>query len=131
MFGCFFLMIRRPPRSTRTDTLFPDTTLFRSLGAARIAGHAARCTAAQRRRGPVQGAGCSAGEPRVRIGLPFRALTDLLAVALQDALPPPLTAPETLRPTPSTVPPTVPVPPSDPPNEPPSPPTPEEPTSET
>src|SRR3546814_7543452 len=26
-----FLMIRRPPRSTRTDTLFPYTTLFRSL----------------------------------------------------------------------------------------------------
>src|SRR3546814_5114945 len=25
-------MIRRPPRSTRTDTLFPYTTLFRSLG---------------------------------------------------------------------------------------------------
>src|SRR3546814_14611849 len=25
-----FLKIRRPPRSTRTDTLFPDTTLFRS-----------------------------------------------------------------------------------------------------
>src|SRR3546814_16157552 len=24
-------MIRRPPRSTRTDTLFPDTTLFRSV----------------------------------------------------------------------------------------------------
>src|SRR3546814_5085496 len=24
-------MIRRPPRSTRTDTLFPDTTLFRSI----------------------------------------------------------------------------------------------------
>src|SRR3546814_19736346 len=32
-FVCFFfLMIRRPPRSTRTDTLFPYTTLFRSLG---------------------------------------------------------------------------------------------------
>src|SRR3546814_4012437 len=31
---CFFLMIRRPPRSTRTDTLFPYTTLFRSLRAA-------------------------------------------------------------------------------------------------
>src|SRR3546814_12428312 len=32
MFLClfFFLMIRRPPRSTRTDTLFPYTTLFRS-----------------------------------------------------------------------------------------------------
>src|SRR3546814_21093678 len=31
-YGCFFffLMIRRPPRSTRTDTLFPYTTLFRS-----------------------------------------------------------------------------------------------------
>src|SRR3546814_17923829 len=26
----FFLIIRRPPRSTRTDTLFPYTTLFRS-----------------------------------------------------------------------------------------------------
>src|SRR3546814_14980865 len=26
----FFLMIPRPPRSTRTDTLFPYTTLFRS-----------------------------------------------------------------------------------------------------
>src|SRR3546814_20735723 len=28
----FFLMIRRPPRSTRTDTLFPYTTLVRSDG---------------------------------------------------------------------------------------------------
>src|SRR3546814_8917855 len=27
-------MIRRPPRSTRTDTLFPYTTLFRSVGTA-------------------------------------------------------------------------------------------------
>src|SRR3546814_17748361 len=33
---CYFfcLMIRRPPRSTRTDTLFPYTTLFRSFLAA-------------------------------------------------------------------------------------------------
>src|SRR3546814_13229709 len=31
-------MIRRPPRSTRTDTLFPYTTLFRSP-LARLAGH--------------------------------------------------------------------------------------------
>src|SRR3546814_1075536 len=32
LFDCFlfFLMILRPPRSTRTDTLFPYTTLFRS-----------------------------------------------------------------------------------------------------
>src|SRR3546814_16777415 len=29
-FSFFFLMILRPPRSTRTDTLFPYTTLFRS-----------------------------------------------------------------------------------------------------
>src|SRR3546814_1111833 len=32
----FFLMIRRPPRSTRTDTLFPYTTLFRSPGSGSI-----------------------------------------------------------------------------------------------
>src|SRR3546814_3196669 len=30
LFGFFFLMLRLPPRSTRTDTLFPYTTLFRS-----------------------------------------------------------------------------------------------------
>src|SRR3546814_6024602 len=33
MYVVFFLMIRRPPRSTRTDTLFPYTTLFRSSAA--------------------------------------------------------------------------------------------------
>src|SRR3546814_16780827 len=42
----FFLMIRRPPRSTRTDTLFPYTTLFRSgvedLLAARLGARARR-----------------------------------------------------------------------------------------
>src|SRR3546814_12254496 len=32
MMCLFFLIIRRPPRSTRTDTLFPYTTLFRSHG---------------------------------------------------------------------------------------------------
>src|SRR3546814_12315414 len=35
IFVIFFLMIRRPPRSTRTDTLFPYTTLFRSQSATR------------------------------------------------------------------------------------------------
>src|SRR3546814_1176954 len=35
----FFLMIRRPPRSTRTDTLFPYTTLFRSRGGAHLSRH--------------------------------------------------------------------------------------------
>src|SRR3546814_15025652 len=40
------LMIRRPPRSTRTDTLFPYTTLFRSLlpAAGRAQGAAAAAT---------------------------------------------------------------------------------------
>src|SRR3546814_15359161 len=41
VFIFFFLMIRRPPRSTRTDTLFPYTTLFRSP-AARVADPADR-----------------------------------------------------------------------------------------
>src|SRR3546814_18058598 len=36
LFCFFFLMIRRPPRSTRTDTLFPYTTLFRSDGDALV-----------------------------------------------------------------------------------------------
>src|SRR3546814_20143693 len=40
----FFLMLRRPPRSTRTYTLFPYTTLFRSV----------RCRRAQLRQGAVE-----------------------------------------------------------------------------
>src|SRR3546814_15415487 len=50
----FFLMIRRPPRSTRTDTLFPYTTLFRSspvgasaAGAVPAAGAGVDATGAQ------------------------------------------------------------------------------------
>src|SRR3546814_3005391 len=35
----FFLRIRRPPRATRTDTLFPYTTLFRSLARLGQSGH--------------------------------------------------------------------------------------------
>src|SRR3546814_15237770 len=52
-----FLMIRRPPRSTRTDTLFPYTTLFRSprgLASSRFLGscqfHAHRSNNLRRRR---------------------------------------------------------------------------------
>src|SRR3546814_18992630 len=48
----FFLMIRRPPRSTRTDTLFPYTTLFRSVG----------------RRAPGAGLGPRAGNQRAAWG---------------------------------------------------------------
>src|SRR3546814_2921998 len=62
---CFFLMIRRPPRSTRPDTLFPYTTLFRS------AGSRSRGTAPVRRRDD-QPAGCrstrAAGSPRTHRG---------------------------------------------------------------
>src|SRR3546814_16038343 len=36
----FFLIIRLPPRLTRTDTLFPYPTLFRSRRVARLAGEA-------------------------------------------------------------------------------------------
>src|SRR3546814_13612150 len=36
LFIACFLMIRRPPRSTRTDTLFPYTTLFRSFGRGQV-----------------------------------------------------------------------------------------------
>src|SRR3546814_15323161 len=42
-------MIRRPPRSTRTDTLFPYTTLFRSGGAGGDEDGAAGLGAAQQR----------------------------------------------------------------------------------
>src|SRR3546814_8087444 len=52
MVYCFFLMIRRPPRSTRTDTLFPYTTLFRSSHgagrAAAVAGHRTACRRTER-----------------------------------------------------------------------------------
>src|SRR3546814_4427071 len=53
---CFFVMIRRPPRSTRTDTLFPYTTLFRSpqpLAPANVAW-------------PRHAANASCGHPRTR-----------------------------------------------------------------
>src|SRR3546814_5672587 len=57
-------MIRRPPRSTRTDTLFPYTTLFRSVGAGQVADLE-----------PVAG--------RLQIGPQYR---DILLVQLDDRL---------------------------------------------
>src|SRR3546814_2138371 len=49
MFLFCFLMTRRPPRPTRTDTLFPYTTLFRSVAfadaAVRPRSAGGRCTA--------------------------------------------------------------------------------------
>src|SRR3546814_8076125 len=58
----FFLMIRRPPGSTRTDTLVPYTTLFRS-------GVAGREHALAVDLGPVRQAGPAAGVGEHRVGL--------------------------------------------------------------
>src|SRR3546814_12339021 len=67
----FFLMIRRPPRSTRTDTLFPYTTLFRSL----------RCRSRQKRAKMSQEiqryhVGCASSETSLFL-LPLRKENDL------------------------------------------------------
>src|SRR3546814_8654132 len=56
----FFLMIRRPPRSTRTDTLFPYTTLFRSPS------HDCDCTAEASAAPIVQGGALFGCHYRVR-----------------------------------------------------------------
>src|SRR3546814_18407178 len=45
-------MLRRPPMSTRTDTLFPSTTLFRALGGEHLA-HQLEARADELRPGPV------------------------------------------------------------------------------
>src|SRR3546814_18102521 len=52
-FRFFFLMIRRPPRSTRPDTLFPYTTLFRSIAPVPLRGHAVIAFAQKVDRDPV------------------------------------------------------------------------------
>src|SRR3546814_18176837 len=64
----FFLMIRRPPRSTRTDTLFPYTTLFRSRppGAAdQAADGSKRESKAEQGRPDQPRRECPAVEPRL------------------------------------------------------------------
>src|SRR3546814_5703299 len=68
-----FLMIRRPPRSTRTDTLFPYTTLFRSptLQDTPAVGTAAKApptppVAAATPESPAEGKSGSAGFPPMR-----------------------------------------------------------------
>src|SRR3546814_8832359 len=90
-------MIRRPPRSTRTDTLFPSTTLFRSA----TSPSASACTEA--------GAGPSAGAPRApqqdiheactrkRLRLFVFAVPPRLPVVLQERLQP--GSPPHIRPT--------------------------------
>src|SRR3546814_7099469 len=56
----FFLMIRRPPRSTRTDTLFPYTTLFRSIRHTAIQSRASRIR--RSRSSPANSATCGRSE---------------------------------------------------------------------
>src|SRR3546814_5969211 len=55
-------MIRRPPRSTRTDTLFPYTTLFRSRKICRRVGQPRESAAAPRQRIPAADADEHRGE---------------------------------------------------------------------
>src|SRR3546814_11189611 len=61
----FFLMIRRPPRSTRTDTRFPYTTLFRSAAGA---GRRLRAGGGPDRPGQRGGDGAGRGQPAGRMG---------------------------------------------------------------
>src|SRR3546814_11246710 len=69
---CFFvfLIIRRTPRSTRTDTLFPFTTLFRSLSAAEMSARSSMASPTMtsspgRASGPLQPERLSSGKQRV------------------------------------------------------------------
>src|SRR3546814_15637870 len=92
--GClylFFLMIRRPPRSTRTDALFPYTTLFRSAVGNTALGSALLANAGQQNTEPGPGATeglvfgdrfpLSIGNERQNLSLSTRGdITDWLAV---------------------------------------------------
>src|SRR3546814_7766858 len=89
MYFFLFFMIRRPPRSTRTDTLFPYATLCRSAGNA-IAGDRVRAGLLAGAGTATGAAGCKrfpaliggAGMTRTIIGLAITALLLALAVAL-------------------------------------------------
>src|SRR3546814_3756594 len=68
----FFLLIRQPPRSTRTDTLFPYTTLFRSPSPSTRRAACRRRRTSRASSGPCatpgrsRGGGRPAGTPRSR-----------------------------------------------------------------
>src|SRR3546814_8690196 len=76
-------MIRRPPRSTRTDTLFPYTTLFRSRAAVAMLGAAEEVALFLARDRPRRGDLFQRGDDLGDIGLDqyFRAETRLLIEA--------------------------------------------------
>src|SRR3546814_6786052 len=86
-------MIRRPPRSTRTDTLFPYTTLFRSVVLVGEDHHGVRAdeaveflelaefqrqVALRRRQDAARGAARQVGAERVPLGHPVAELLDQL-----------------------------------------------------
>src|SRR3546814_11759047 len=78
-------MIRRPPRSTRTDTLFPYTTLFRSAARRKVRDHHAHGCA-----GVAVGAGGAVGEtvaaPEPRQGESLVSPLGLRAADLREQL---------------------------------------------
>src|SRR3546814_13942331 len=83
----FFLIRRRQPRSTRTDTRLPYTTLFRSPCAP---GHARRASSRcggwfpRRRRADGPGPGCGrTRKPSTRRGFPFRGGSSACPVDLR------------------------------------------------
>src|SRR3546814_17829364 len=78
-------MIRRPPRSTRTDTLFPYTTLFRSRGRARVVGDrgAGRRCPLCRGQGPESGDRLTRDDLRDRAGGVDRDAADARPAALR------------------------------------------------
>src|SRR3546814_21062481 len=92
----FFLLIRLPPRSTRTDTLFPYTTLFRSRKADEIADHAPAKrdhvilalhphTAEDRRKPWLIAASCSSSIPAPESASTSAATPDLKSTRLNSS----------------------------------------------
>src|SRR3546814_7973080 len=72
----FFLMIRRPPRSTLTDTLFPYTTLFRSAMATILPSAWKRFTAALLSSGSTRSEEHTSGTPVTNAHLVCRLLLE-------------------------------------------------------
>src|SRR3546814_18278974 len=96
----FFLMIRRPPRSTRTDTLFPYTTLFRSHGQLPgIPGALRGMGRLDRRRRRLHALSLQGDHPHLRRhALRLRTLHDCLGAVARRALLPGRRAAVVLRP---------------------------------
>src|SRR3546814_14432290 len=92
----FFLIVRRPPRSTRTDTLFPYTTLFRSRLADRCAAVERRVRSLEARHGAVAANGDPGAVADIQQHLLARLTTagtagphgDPVPVVLDEAFPP-------------------------------------------